>query len=509
MNKKIIKLATIFSVSIILASCNNVSNSNSSTADSTPAVESEVVSSTPIVSETESEIPSVESTEEPSEVVSESTPDVELPSNLTFDPNKEVTITFYHTMNQNLKEILDVRIEREFNVQYPNIKVENVSAGGYDDVCDQLATSISAGNTVCDMAYCYPDHVALYNKANSLVVLDPYMYDSTYGFTTAQIDDFLDAYWEEGKSFGDNLMYSLPLSKSSEVMYYNADFFEENELNVPTHWFPLTENVDDDPYCVEYVCKKIKEIDPTCIPLGYDSDSNWFITLCEQFNSPYTSATGNHYLFNNEVNRDFVGKLKEWYDKGYFTTKSIYGQYTSNLFTNLDTSSARCYFCVGSSAGASNQVPVGEAFEVGIAPIPQVDAINSPAVISQGPNVCIFKNKDPQVQMACWLLLRFLTTSVNFQAEFSMQSGYTPVIDSVYRNQIYREFLDAADGFENITALSTKVAMEESNWYFTSPAFVGSSAARNQVGSLMASVFTDNSKTIAQHFEYAISELED
>ena len=51
--------------------------------------------------------------------------------------------------------------------------------------------------------------------------------------------------------------------------------------------------------------------------------------------------------------------------------------------------------------------------------------------------------------------------------------------------------------------------MEESNWYFTSPAFVGSSAARNQVGSLMASVFTDNSKTIAQHFEYAISELED
>lgn len=473
MNKKLIKLAAISSMVLVLAGCNNNGSS-----------------------------------------VSNSTSDEQEQTQLTFDTSKEVKITFYHTMNQNLKEILDVRIEREFNVMYPNIVVENFSAGGYDDVCDQLATSISAGETVCDMAYCYPDHVALYNKAKSAVPLDKYMYDTQvdengnllYGYSKAQIDDFVDAYWEEGKSFGDGLMYSLPLSKSSEVMYYDKTFFEEHELNVPTHWFPLTENVDDDPYSVEYVCKKIKEIDPTSIPLGYDSESNWFITMCEQYGSAYTSATGEHYLFDNDTNRGFVEKLKTWYDKKYFTTKAIYGQYTSSLFTNLDTSTARCYFCIGSSAGASNQVPLGEAFEVGIAPIPQVDAENNPAVISQGPNICIFKNKDPQVEMACWLLLRFLTTSINFQAEFSMQSGYTPVIESVYDNEIYFDFLESADGYDNVTALSTNVALQQANWYYTSPAFVGSAAAREQVGGLMTSVFLGDA-TIDQAFKTAVESL--
>ena len=92
----------------------------------------------------------------------ESTPVVK--NELTFDTTKQVSITFYHTMNQYLKEILDYNIE-QFNKIYPNIVVTNVSAGDYDGVEDQIVTSISAGEVVADMAYFYPDHVALYNKA--------------------------------------------------------------------------------------------------------------------------------------------------------------------------------------------------------------------------------------------------------------------------------------------------------------------------------------------------------
>ena len=73
--------------------------------------------------------------------------------------------------------------------------------------------------------------------------------------------------------------------------------------------------------------------------------------------------------------------------------------------------------------------------------------------------------------MACWLLLRYLTTSVDFQAEFSMQSGYAPVIESVYENDIYLEFLDNANGTEFITARANQVALEQEDWYYTSPAF--------------------------------------
>ena len=61
-------------------------------------------------------------------------------------------------------------------------------------------------------------------------------------------------------------------------------------------------------------------------------------------------------------------------------------------------------------------------FEVGIATIPQADASNR-KVISQGPSVCIFKKANVQEEYASWLFVKYLTTSVDFQAEFSMASG--------------------------------------------------------------------------------------
>ena len=174
-------------------------------------------------------------------------------------------------------------------------------------------------------------------------------------------------------------------------------------------------------------------------------------------------------------------------------------------FVNQDENSARCYMSIGSSAGASNQVPDGYTFEVGVAKVPQVNAANG-KVISQGPNVCIFKSQDQQKNMACWLLLRYLTTSIGFQAEFSMQSGYAPVIDSVYDNDIYLSFLDNEDGGKFITARSNKVALSQSDWYYTSPAFVGSSEARDQVGTLLDSAIQGN-QTIDEAFLSALNEL--
>ncbi len=425
-----------------------------------------------------------------------------------FDTEKPVEITFYHTMGQSLQQVLDMYLE-DFHEMYPNITVKHQSIGAYDDVRDQMVTEISTARLDCDMAYCYPDHVATYNKANSVVNLDT-LIDSDLtvthadgtteqiGYTQAQKDDFVDAYYEEGKSFGDGSVYCLPFSKSSEVMYYNKTFFDEHDLDVPTTW-------DE----VETVAKEIKKLEPDSIPFAYDSESNLFITMTEQLNTPYTSANEPHYLFNTKENKDFVTKFASWYQQGLMTTKEMYGSYTSGLFTS--TTGSKCYMCVGSSAGASYQIPTpinGQyPFEVGIAPIPQADVENHPAVIQQGPDICIFRNKDPQKVLACWLLTKFLTTSVEFQAQFSMISGYTPVIESVYENQIYQDFLDSANGYGRLAALATKQTVQQSDWYFYSPAFEGSSKARDQVGFILPAVM-GNTKSVDEAFDDAITECE-
>ena len=404
--------------------------------------------------------------------------------NATYSGN-EVEIVFYHTMGQNLSTVLDDYIV-EFNKLYPNIKIVHSQEGGYDDVRDKIATELTVGDQP-NIAYCYPDHVALYNLSGAVVKLDNLINNTNVltrgdgtteqiGLTQAQIDDFVDGYYNEGKQFGDGFMYTMPLSKSTEVLYYNKDVFAKHNLQVPTTWDEL-----------EQVCKKLKELYPDSIPLGYDSEANWFITMTEQLKTPYTSATGEHFLFDTAENQAFMKRFTEWYLKGYVTTQEIYDSYTSKLFVEQ-----KSFMSIGSSAGATHQRPAkGDdgkyPFEVGIATIPQADP-NNKKVISQGPSLCIFNGTEDEI-VASWLFVKFLTTNVGFQADFGIASGYVPVIESVVDDPTYAEHISKANGGDYIAALSAKVCLEQADAYYTSPAFNGSSVARDQVGTLVQTCF--------------------
>ena len=111
-----------------------------------------------------------------------------------------VTIVFYHTMGQNLRDVLEAYIV-EFNKLYPNITIEHSQVGGYDDVRNQISTEITVGNQP-NIAYCYPDHVATYNISKAVYPLDALIAnmaevtraDGTterMGLTQKQINDFI------------------------------------------------------------------------------------------------------------------------------------------------------------------------------------------------------------------------------------------------------------------------------------------------------------------------------
>lgn len=445
-----------------------------------------------------------------------------------FDTDAEITITFSHTMGKNLSNVLD-RYIAKFNEIFPNITVEHTQIGGYDEVRDQTNKQLTAGNQP-NIAYCYPDHVALYNVTKKVIPLDN-LIESTIevtkadgttmilGLTDEQKADFIQTYYNEGAAFdAAGTMYTMPLSKSTEVLFYNKTFFEEHSLTVPTTWEEM-----------EAVCAQIKDIlasdgiasNDTDIPLGYDSEANWFITMTEQYGSPYTSTDKNdHFLFNNKVNRDFVKWFREWYQNGYATTKELYGAYTSKLFTNTDPTKPSCYMCIGSTGGASNQIPIGEddafPFEVGVAPIPQVNP-EKPKAISQGPSLCIFSQvgdkdsyDDKQEVLASWIFVKYLCTTPEFQAAFSMTSGYMPVIKSAKEMGQYANWLNNANSTGNLVATVAKLAFEQADAAFVSPAFNGSTKARDQVGALIQYCFTtptnDVDAMILKAFQDAITE---
>ena len=406
---------------------------------------------------------------------------------VAYDGSK-VTVTFYHTMGQKLQEVLNAWIP-EFNKQYPNITIEHKQQGSYDDLRKQITTELNGGNSP-SMAYCYPDHVALYNKSRAVATLDDFIASETMGLGQATANEFVRGYYEEGRAYGDGKMYTLPYSKSTEVLYYNKTFFNQHGLKVPTTWDEM-----------EMVMEQILEIDPIAVPLGYDSEANWFITMCEQLNTPYTTATeGQKFTYDVSTNHEFVGRLREWYQNGWVTTEEIYGAYTSDLFTQTDPTQAKSYMCIGSSAGASYQCPdpftdengqVSYPFEVGVALPPQINP-EAPKVISQGPSLCMFK-KSAQEMAATWLFMKFLTTNAGLQANFSATSGYAPVIKNLdKKHEGYATTLATADSNANLQATCVKQCLNQEDAMFVSPAFVGSSGAREEVGILIQNCFVNS-----------------
>ena len=399
------------------------------------------------------------------------------------------TIIFYSTQGDALQQITSNAIA-SFEAKYPGWKIDHRQPGGYDEVKDKIISDFQGG-VQPDLAYCYPDHVAQYLQTGKVIDMTKFINstetynDALVGYTAEEIADFIPGYYNEGyaRNFGgysnygftETSMLTLPFVKSTELLYYNKTALDALGLPVATTWDELWAQ-----------CEIIVDRYPTATPLGYDSEANWFITMCEQNGWGYTSATGNNYRFNNENTIDWLTSIQEYYDMGYVTTQEDYGAYTSALFTK-GVNDGGLVYCIGSSGGASHQDP-GSAFEWGIAPIPgsvQADGTVNYSVISQGPSLVMLSagynvTNIEEKQLMTWLFIKELLDPT-FQAAFSIAAGYNPCRQAAFDVDAYKTHL--AKG--NITAVAAEVASTMSDRFFTSPAFKGSSTAREQVGTAL------------------------
>ena len=425
-----------------------------------------------------------------------------------------VEVIFWHTMGQANQEKLNAMIEA-FEAENPNIHVTHAQQGGYTDIEAKLLKAIPA-KTTPTMAFCYPDHVANYIDAKAAVKLNSYV----DAMSAEELQDYKDAgFWDEGASYdSEGSIYSVPFSKSTEVLFVNASWLKSNGFTddgtitgnplIPTKW----ENNEDpnDLTAMFNLCRAIKKKHPTITPFGYDSDDNMYITLSAQYGIPYTSidAEGNGSIdFDNQQAKDLVTRLKGYYDEGLFVTKGVLpnNSYTSTKFTKEEL-----IFSVGSTGGTSYNIPAIDsdgnyAFDVQVAPIPQYDA-NNPKVISQGPSITFFQNsKISQEQMdASWKFYRFITNSNN-SAAYAIFTGYEPVCESAYTSSAYVAHLaklgtEKEDLFTKVANLTVKDTIK--NAYFFSPVFVGSSTARQECGGIITQVLLDN-KTVDKAFKDA------
>lgn len=398
--------------------------------------------------------------------------------------------------------------------------------GAYDDVKNKITQGFSAGN-VPTMAIAYPDHVAAYLDANPNYVykLDDYMDSETIGFNTQSYlgddgctkDDIIGAYLDEGCQYALEGYYSMPLMKSSEVLYYNADAVElgmqdydaAQDMSVEAFLNSLTfpELLEFGQYCLD---NKEDILNTMEHAIWYDSDSNFFITQMYQRGIGYSSIdeSGNGIIdFESGANRTaaeaMVTELKKYSDSGCLTTKGAQGTYGSDAFTTGEV-----IFEIGSSGGAGYNAPTGGTFDFGVAKVPSYAKDDNALYVSQGPTLAFLRNpslsdeeNDLRMKYA-WQFAKFMTNADNNTYMcVSGSEGYTPVRYSAQETSTYQQYLSSGE----IYGLTADVLLNDIDGaYYNTATFPGSSNLRDQVGGILTTVFTDT-KDVTTAFDDAIS----
>ena len=379
---------------------------------------------------------------------------------------KPVTIEFWHAMSGTNQEAVDALVE-QFNSTIgaeKGITVEPVYQGAYNDLKTKTTAALKSGSAPA-IAQAYPDWVAEYLQSGAVVALDDYIKDSEVGIK--DFDDITQAYRDENSQYEGGKFYSLPFNKSTEVLYYNKTFFEENGLTVPTTW-------DE----VEEVSAKIKEL--TGNPaFGVDSTQNYFITMVQQFGGQYTNSQG-EILFSEDNAKaaiETLELLKRNTDAGYWRLpgedKYLSGPFMSELL----------YMYTGSTAGYSH---ISTApFEVGVAPIPQISN-ETGAVIQQGTNVVVLNQNESQEEIyAAYEFAKFLS-SYEGNLFFATNTSYLPIRQSVIDSAEYQAYVVEAGDQTKL------VGPEQSTYYFYDPSFFtdtySSYNVRTAVGNAVESV---------------------
>ena len=375
-----------------------------------------------------------------------------------------------------------------------------------------------------DLVQCYPDNVVKYNDRGYVVNVDKYSKDPKYGFINDK--DYIQTFIDEGSSYKDEGIFSLPFCKSTELLYYNADVLLGLDLSgvdasinagKPLDAAYLDNLTWDELF--DKLCPAIKQYNDALDAehkimkvtdnsgiFTYDSDENFFITLANQYGYGYTSfkedGTGS-IDYDNPGMKELLLKLYQAKENGYLQTRNTYNNYVSYLFQTREA-----LFTVSSTAGLSYnfvseydaQTKGLEPFSIGVAKLPHAAQGNGES-INQGPSVCILDHKDENRALASYLLWRHITNQENAK-DWSLATGYIGLRNSVYQSKEYYDKIAVTETstiYDKGASDNLKKIAEVKDKTFNTSVFRGSGNARTNVGKLMGDCLKDDD--LAAHID--------
>lgn len=335
-----------------------------------------------------------------------------------------VNIQFWHNMSGAFTETINEIVDNFNNTigLEKGIEVEAIYQGSYDDLKAKTVAAIKAGETP-NIVQGTVNNIMELTQSGYVQDLGEYINHDEIGIK--DYEDVFEVYRNEMSSYTQTgEIYSLPFAKSTDLLFYNKTFFDENDLSVPATWEELIS-----------VSKKIFEL--TGKP-GFSVDNlpNYLITYLFQAGADYTSKDGK-ILYNNETSVEAIKMLQEGINEGYFRLAGE-DKYSSAPFLSENT-----YMYVGSSAGEGYLNM--DNFEWDTALVPQINPEN-PINIQQGANISVLnQNNTSEEVYASYEFVKYMI-SQEVNTEWAMSTGYLPIRQSVANSEEFVNYLENTKG---------------------------------------------------------------
>lgn len=336
----------------------------------------------------------------------------------------ELTMYYPVSVGGPLTDVVDGMIS-DFEQQHPDIKVNAIYAGNYNDTRVKALAALNSGQPA-QLSVLFSIDVHELMGMDAIVPFDAVV-------ETDEEREWLQSFYPTLMENGvvDNQVWGIPFQRSTIVMYYNKDAFRDAGLDPeqpPQSWNELVE-------MGQQLVKKDSngEVERWGAMIPSTGYPYWmFGALAMQNDEVLMNSEGNETYFNNP---GVVEALTYWQD--------LSGKYAVMPQGMIEWGTLRQNFLeqktaiMWHSTGNLTAVKDSAEFDFGVAMLPANKRFGSP---TGGGNFYLFKEASDEERRAALELVRFMTAPEQ-AAHWSIATGYMGVSPASYETDALKQYV--------------------------------------------------------------------
>lgn len=326
-------------------------------------------------------------------------------------PGEKIVVNYWFSIGSALEAVVQEQIS-DFNASQDKIEVVGTFQGYYGDASTKIQQALVAG-TQPEIVMLERATVPQYHAVGALEDLTPYI--ERDGFDIGSFNEGLMMF-----SRYDGKVVSLPLNRSTPILFYNKDAFQAAGLDPETP--PKTWND-----VIEFSKKLTIQSGGATTQYGIEFPIDTFVfqSLIPQAGGTMLNEDLTDIGFLNQSGLDAFTYLLTLRDQGLMKVPPVTDSYT---VTKQDFYSGTVAMMIESTAALKDTLTQTEGnFQVGTAFLPMNQQY---AVQTGGGNIGILSKCTQEQKDAAWEFIKFMYSQES-GSKFVVGTGYIPVTEAI------------------------------------------------------------------------------